>query len=317
MTDFFLGIDMGGTNIKIGIVHNHQLIDNDVFEVNSNLGLAPVLQTLEKRIPLLLEKHHITVKSLSGIGIAFPGIVNPDTKQVLSTNEKYFDAPGLNLEKWAYHTWQLPLCIDNDARIAAIGEWKYGNAEATDNLVVVTLGTGIGSSAIINGKVLQGTHFQAGILGGHFSINYKGGKCNCGNVGCAESEMASWNLKNRIENDPLFLASGFSILGQFDFKTVFQLAEANDSLALKIKDQAIRVWSAAIINLIHAYDPDTVILSGGVLNSRNVIIPAIEHNVHQNAWCNWGKVKIVASTLGDHAALLGSCYRLQHTISSI
>ena len=93
--------------------------------------------------------------------------------------------------------WNVDFFIDNDARLAAVGEWKYGAGKDTDNLVVMTIGTGIGTSVIMNGKLLRGKHFQAGCLGGHFSVKYNGSMCTCGNSGCVEAYASTWSFKRK------------------------------------------------------------------------------------------------------------------------
>jgi glucokinase len=251
---------------------------------------------------------------LKGIGLAFPGLVNTISKKVISTNKKYDDAPLLNLEEWVQQKWQTSFFMDNDARMAAVGEWKFGAGKGIDNLVAVTLGTGIGSAAIIEGNLLRGKHFQAGILGGHISLNYKGDVCTCGNIGCAEAEASTWNISHKIKNDDLFSKSILALEQNLDFEALFRAARENDTLAIQKKDECISIWATAIINLIHAYDPEMVILSGGILNSKEVIIPSIQKAVDTYAWCPWGKVSIQASTLINKAGILGITYCLDHQV---
>jgi glucokinase len=124
--------------------------------------------------------------------------VDSVNKKVLTINDKYGDVISLDLEKWAFEHFGVPLEIENDTRAALLGEWKFGNGRGYNDVVLMTLGTGIGTSAVIEGKILRGRHFQAGILGGHFIVNPKGKLCNCGNVGCAEAEASTWNLEEIV-----------------------------------------------------------------------------------------------------------------------
>src|ERR1700710_2485359 len=174
MRKYAAGIDLGGTRIKIGLVAEGKVFAKKIIPASPGDDLRKTLEHTRNAMDALVSAQQLSPGLCSGIGLAFPGIVNPVTKQVLSTNEKYNDAIGLDLEAWAKDAWQIPFFIDNDARMAAVGEWKYGAATDTDNLVVMTIGTGIGTSAIIEGRLLRGKHFQAGCLGGHFSIQYKG-----------------------------------------------------------------------------------------------------------------------------------------------
>ena len=161
--------------------------------------------------------------------------------------------------------WNVDFFIDNDARLAAVGEWKFGAGNDTNDLVVMTIGTGIGTSVITEGKLLRGKHFQAGCLGGHISVVYNGRMCTCGNKGCVEAYASTWSLKKRIEEHETFNKSSLSTVAVIDFETLFAEADKNDALAIYFKNDCIDLWSAAIVNLIHAYDPEVVVIGGGVM----------------------------------------------------
>ena len=202
MKKYSIGIDLGGTRIKIGLVAEGAVLSKRVLSANAAGGLQSNLDNLKNGINQLLDESGLQVASLNGIGLAFPGIVDPERKKILSTNDKYNDAVKIDMEAWIKSLWELPFFLDNDARMAAVGEWKFGAGQHTDNLVAMTIGTGIGTAAIIEGKLLRGKHFQAGCLGGHFSIQYNGRLCNCGNIGCAEAYGSSWSLKERLRASP-------------------------------------------------------------------------------------------------------------------
>ncbi len=280
MEEYFIGIDLGGTNVKIGLVRNHEIVSAVSIPAKSAQGLQASLPLIEEGIEKILSGHGLKKDALKGIAIGFPGLVDNRTKKILSTNKKYDDALTTDLQSWVTEKWNIPLVIENDARAAAMAEWKYGAGKGSNNIISITIGTGIGSAAIIEGQLLRGKHFQAGVLGGHISLNYKGRKCTCGNIGCAEAHGGTWSLPHIITISPLF---GTSILKQalvLDFETLFAAASENDPLALEVMEDCIEVWSAAIVNLIHAYDPELVILGGGVLKSADKILPPITRRVH-------------------------------------
>lgn len=312
MKQYAIGIDLGGTIIKLGLLKDHELLEER--RIDSQKGLKPNLEIIEAEINCLLRQNELEAADLKGIGIAFPGLVDSRAKKVLSTNQKYDDACHLDLENWVQEKWGTAFFIDNDARMAAVGEWKFGAGKGCDNLVAVTLGTGIGTSAVIEGKLLRGKHFQAGVLGGHLSLNYNGNKCTCGNIGCAEAEASTWNISDKIKKDPLFSESRLSGEPKLDFEALFRVAKENDTLALQVTEGCLRIWATAVINLIHAYDPEVVVLSGGILNSREMILPFIQKAVDTYAWCPWGSVTIKASTLQHKAAILGITYCLDHQL---
>ena len=324
MNKFSIAIDLGGTRIKTGLLKNNVLLEKKILDAESDKGLQPNLARLEAVIDDLLKKYEVKPGMLQGIGLAFPGIVNPLSKKIIATNKKYDDAPQLNLAQWAAQKWNTALYIENDARMAAVGEWKFGAARGSDDVVVVTIGTGIGSSAIIEGRLLRGKHFQAGIMGGHFTVQYNGNVCTCGNIGCVEAQASTWNISQMIKTDPGFSKSSLAASPQpsptgegvidLDFYAVFKASRENDDLATRIKYECMNIWSAGIINLIHAYDPEIVVLGGGILNSKEEIIPYIQQRVAQYAWCPWGNIQIKASELMDDAAILGVAYCLSHEV---
>lgn len=305
---YTIAIDLGGTVIKIGLLSKGQLLDCVRLSSHLALGLAPNLPKIKEAIDRLLTTWHLDTKLLSCVGMAFPGLVDPVHNRVISTNEKYDDACSINLERWALENWGASFCMDNDARLAVAGEWRQGAAQGKDNIVMVTIGTGIGTGVVIDGKILYGQHFQAGSLGGHFVLDYKGPRCSCGNKGCVEALSSSFFLPTIIREHPL-LSDSFKKEGEtYDFKQIFSLALKGNKDALLLRDECMDIWVSAIVTYIHAYDPEIVILGGGVLRSQNVIIPYINKRVDELAWCPSGKVPIIPAVLGDEAALFGLEY---------
>jgi glucokinase len=312
MNNFFIGIDLGGTRVKLGLVKDDVLIDKKMIAAQSAKGLAASLPVIKEHIDTLLQTNSVDIKDFKGIGFGFPGLVDPKANRILSTNAKYDDALNIQLDDWVKENWNVDFFMDNDARLATVGEWKFGAGKDTDDLVVMTIGTGIGTSVITEGKLLRGKHFQAGCLGGHFSVKYDGRMCNCGNKGCAETYASTWCLKARIKEHKDFKSSFLSRDPVIDFETLFIDADKNDALAIELKNDCIEVWSATIVNLIHAYDPEVVVIGGGVMQRQDELIPQIKEKVHQHAWTPWGKVDIRASTLLADAGLYGGVYCLQH-----
>jgi glucokinase len=309
-----IAIDLGGTRIKLGLLTQDAIIAKKIIPADPVNGLAGALQRLHEEIERMLGDHRIPAASLLGIGLAFPGLVNTESKRILSTNKKYDDAPEIDVEEWVENHWGTGFFIDNDARMACVGEWKFGAGQDTNDLVVVTLGTGVGTAVIMDGKLIRGRHFQAGCLGGHFSIQYNGRPCTCGNIGCVEAHASTWSLEERARSSPGFKDSLLSAAPMIDFAALFESAKQNDQLANTIKQECLEIWAAGIINLIHAYDPEVVVLGGGVLNSGSEILPYVMDKVRQHAWCPWGNVQIRATRLFSNACLWGLHYCLQNKL---
>jgi len=307
-----IALDLGGTRLKLSLVTDGKVIAETMLPAFSNNGLIPRLKSLEEAVAVMLAGMKTDVSELSGVGVSIPGIVDTKQIRVLSINKKFSDVIGFDFNKWTQEIWGIPVYLENDARAALMGEWQYGAGKGCDNLVLVTLGTGIGGAAMIDGKLLRGKHFQAGCLGGHFTINMHGSKCTCGNVGCVESEASTWKLPELYRNHPNFHQSKASEADMLDFETLFTLGEQGDQTSIDVMNHCLDAWSAGIVTMIHAYDPERVIIGGGVMKSEKIILPYIRKKVAQHAWTPWGNVQIEGAHFTDQAGMLGIAYLLEH-----
>ncbi len=309
-----IAIDIGGTFVKIGLVENAKVIVKTAIKSQPQEDFNKTIWAIEKTINTLLEEHSFSKNDIEGIGIGFPGLVDSVAMKVLSTNKKYDDAIDFNFVNWGKSAFNTSLFLENDARVALLGEWQFGAGKGVDNIVMVTFGTGIGSATLLEGKLLKGKHFQAGNLGGHFTINVNGFECTCGNLGCVEAEASTWKLADLLKSDPRYTNS--LIQGnQLDFESLFKYAAAGGELSKTVRDHCLEVWSAGVINQIHAYDPELVILGGGIMKSADVIIPFIKNKVKKHAWTPWGEVQIKQSRIPNRSALLGAYYLVKNNIN--
>lgn len=228
------------------------------------------------------------------------------TGRVLSTLKKYEDAMHFDLTGWSRENFGLTIRMENDARMALLGEQYAGAARDVRDVVMMTLGTGIGGAAMIMGKLLRGAHAHAACLGGHLPVDFRGRLCSCGNIGCAEAEAAGWSLPGIVREWPGFGASSLAKAPKLDFLTLFAEAEQGDGVAVEVRQRCLEVWAANAVAMIHAYDPEMVIIGGGVMQSAGVILPYVQEHVAKHAWTAWGKPQIRAAGLGINAALLGA-----------
>ena len=306
-----LACDLGGTRLKIGMVRDGAVLAQASEPSHSKHGLAPQLPVLKAAWLRLLDQLKLTLRQCSGISVAFPSLADSRTGRVLAEYGKFADAMGLDLRDWAQRELGLPLAIENDARMALIGEWRLGVGRGLDNLVMMTLGTGLGTCAIMEGRLLRGSHGQAGVLGGHLTVRYGGRPCTCGNLGCAEAEASTAFLGRIAAGLPEWDASSLRQSATLNYALVFKHAAAGDPCAVLLRDHSLRVWSTLAVNLIHAYDPERVILGGGIMASADVILPWVRDYVRRHAHTPWGQVEVVASQLGDQAALVAGEWLLQ------
>lgn len=307
-------MDLGGTNVKAGLVKDGQVTARRILKAHSEAGLIKNIPYIERAVDEMLEENGNELDSIEGIGISLPGIVDFKGKRLLAINKKYADAVHFDFNEWVHKKWGSIATLENDARAALIGEWHYGAGKGCDNLIMVTLGTGVGSSVIIEGKVLRGKHYQAGCLGGHFTLNINGKICSCGNVGCMESEASSNVIADMARDNPGFRQSLLSTQDDIDYRTIFRFARDGDSLAIELLQHSLKVWSAGIVNLVHAYDPERIILEGGVLESSADILPYIRDYIDKYAWTPWGKPELVRAANINWAAVLGMYHLVKETI---
>jgi glucokinase len=304
--------DFGGTRIKLGVVRDDALVANETLPVQADISFSAQLALVGSALHRLCATFNIPPESAAGFGVSFPSIIEPNTARIADEYGKHRDAVGFDLRTWTRKTLGVALAIENDARTALLGEWRAGAGRGSDNLVMLTLGTGIGTAAVIEGRLLRGVHHQAGCLGGHSTLHYLGAVCTCGNIGCAETEASTAALPTLARSRSTFPQSSLAQEPVLDYAAVFRAARLGDHCALELRDQSLRVWSATAVNLIHAYDPERVIVGGGLMAAGHDILPFMRSYVQRHARTPWGEVHIAASALGDHAALLG-CNELVKT----
>ena len=307
--------DIGGTHIKLALMRDQAIVAQRTLEARSDEGLAPQLTQIARALDALCRDAGIDRSECAALALAFPSLIDPQTDRVLDAYGKYHDAPQLDLTRWARDTLGLRLFIDNDARLALIGEWQAGAGRGCNDLVMLTLGTGLGTAALMEGHVVRGSHGQAGVMGGHLTVQQGGRVCTCGNRGCAEAEASTSVLRVLAAESIGYSSSPLRQADVIDFTTVFRLARAGDPCAITLRLHAIEVWSSLIVNLIHAYDPERVIVGGGIMAGEAEFFHELERSVLKHAHTPWGRVAIVRSLLGDAAALFGGEFLIRQKLS--
>ncbi|GGD83098.1 ROK family protein [Paenibacillus nasutitermitis] len=304
-------IDFGGTNIKIGLVEAGMVAAKKSIPAHSAGGLGSRLPDVERSVHELLAKAGVSLQQCSGIGLALPGIVDSKRKQVLSAiKDKYTDAAGFDFTHWTNSAFSLPLAMENDARAALIGEAAYGAARGAKDAVLVIFGTGIGTAAIMNGAIVRGSHYQAGILGGHLATDIYGETCLCGNVGCLEAQASHWAIPQRAGKIDGFSSSALARENPLGYEGVIKAYAEGDECARQLMDDLILHWSAGIVNLIHAYDPEVVVLSGGLMKSAAYLLPRVAERVLALAWTPWGTPRFEVAEDPEISVMLGLSHLL-------
>ena len=298
-----LAVDVGGSHILCAAVEDRELLQICNVEADGQDSLTSVLPRLAETLSWLQKQQG---ESFAGIGFGFCGLVNGRLGRVVATNAKYADATSVDLVAWARKDLGLPLVLENDARLALLGERYAGAAQGWDDVVMMTLGTGIGTAAVMCGRPVRGKHFQAGCLGGHFTVSAGGRLCSCGARGCFEAEASTYALPDVCRKWPGFETSALAAEPKLDFATLFRWAERGDRVSQEIRARSLGIWAACALSLVHAYDPELLIVGGGVMKSSYPILAALEQHLNSYAWTPWGKVRLRTAALGSNAALLGA-----------
>ena len=301
-----LSLDMGGTHIGCGVVRDSELLGSVSVDSEQAESLESLLPRVTEALRTLLNVSGVTAEECAGIAIGFPGIVDVRSGRILSTHKKYEDAIHLDLNRWAIEQFGVGVRMENDARMALLGEQYAGVVCGVQDVVMITLGTGIGGAAMMLGKLVRGAHAQAGCLGGHLPVDYRGHQCTCGNIGCAEAEAGSWSLPRIVRETLGFNESSLAGVAQIDFQALFAAARNQDAVASAVRQHCLNVWAANAVALIHAYDPEVVVFGGGVMRSADDILPFVVEHVEKHAWTSWGTPRVCAAILGGNSALLGA-----------
>ena len=300
-----LAIDLGGSHATCAVVNDSGIVAARKLDLDCAQGLNTVLPRLAETLYGLLRESRTETSDCAGLAFGSCGICDTRVARVLSSPEKWNDALSTDFTAWSRDAFGLPLRLENDARMALLGEWYAGAARGVDDVVMITLGTGIGGAAMVAGKLLRGKHAQAGNLGGHIPVLFNGHKCTCGGIGCAEAEAAGWSLPIVLREWPDFVQSKLA-RDSLNFERLFYWAKHGDKVAIEVRDRCLHIWAADVVGLVHSFDPELVVIGGGIMKSADVIQPFVQEYVNKHAWTPWGKVRISAAELGNDAGLLGA-----------
>ncbi len=306
-----LAVDLGGSHVSCGLVDRRQVLAERTLPVVASSTHA-VLIAVEGMLHECLDETGMMLSSVRGIAFGYPGIVCSGTSEILSPLDKYPDMTGEGLTAWARSSFNLPLRLENDARLALLGEVWAGAGQGAEDVVMVTLGTGIGGAAMIGGRLLVSKAGHAGSLGGHLPVRADGRRCACGAIGCAEAEASTSTLPDLCRDWPDFGTSALSRERRIDFKVLFEAVDACDAVAGQVLAYCLQIWSVLTVALIHAYGPELVLFGGGVMHRGQGILCPIRSYVEEHMWrTSRGLPRIEAAKLGSRAALLGAASLFQ------
>lgn len=303
-----LGIDVGGTSIKGSIVNEQGLInDSFVYPINPIEDQNDCIESLIKVIKDYLSKEN---KIVDGIGIGIPGTIDTAKGEVIFSNNLGWK--DLKIVEIFKKHFDLPIKITNDANAAALGEVKFGVGKKYKDIVMITLGTGVGSGIVINGELFEG-HDGQGAEIGHSTLVYNGLNCTCGRKGCLEQYASATALirqtKVAIENNPNSLLAKKSIENPTAYaKVVFDAAKENCPVAIEVVRQYISYLGEGLLNVCNIFRPQAIILSGGISKQGTYLTSKLEKYLADQAYGYpyTPKVEILLSQLGYNSGIIGA-----------
>lgn len=311
MNKTYLGIDIGGTAAKIGIVdETGKILLTDFFSVSFDHYKTPIIKTVVKNTDAFLQRNGIAPSSLSGIGVSATGQVNA-VEGVIAGSAGHIDnwlgTPVKSILSRHYH---LPVSVANDANCAVIGEQWQGAAKGFSNVIMITVGTGVGGGIIADNRLLSGAIGIAGELG-HFTIKKDGIPCTCGSRGCYERYASTTALVNQVK-EAFPSMDARKINGKYIFTEV---ASGNTAMQ-EIVQRWIQDIAAGLIGLIHIFNPQRVIVGGGVSQQEELFIQPLRQAVFAGIMPGFREnLSLCAAELGNHAGLLGAvAYHMQEMV---
>ena len=306
---YYIGIDLGGTFIKGGIVDDTgNILISDKIPTESENGAGRVALNIANLCKRLLEQVNMTVSDIVGIGMGVPGMIDSAKGEVVYSNnlgwEHFFISNEVEKQTG------LPVKIANDANVAALGETKFGCGKDYNNTVMLTLGTGVGGGIIIDGKLFEGNR-SAGAELGHSVIVAGGEQCTCGRKGCLEAYASATALirdtKRAMLADKQSKIWKIGSIENVTGKTAFDYKDIDES-ARKVVEDYIEKLGAGITNIANEFRPEAVILGGGVCAQGDNLIKPLQEFVNKEIFAGekGPQVKILTATLGNSAGLLGA-----------
>ncbi|MBR2151779.1 MAG: ROK family protein [Clostridia bacterium] len=309
-----LGIDLGGTNIVAGVVdENYKIVGIGKRKTNVAGGAEAIADDMAAAAFDAIKDANLTIDDIEDMGIGAPGTVDSETGDIPFSNNLYFyDVP---LGKMMEERVGKKFYLENDANAAAYGEYIAGAGKGSNHFVAITLGTGVGSGIIIDGKILSGSNHAGGEMG-HSVIVMNGEKCTCGRHGCWEAYASATALINQTKQAMIRYPESIMWdicnrdLDTVDGKTAFDAAEKGDIAAKYVVDRYIEYIAVGIANVVNAFQPDMVCIGGGVSKQGDVLIKPIKQFVNgENFARNITKdVVIKTATLGNDAGIIGAAY---------
>jgi glucokinase len=311
----YIGVDLGGTKIKVGIVNEEgQILSSGLIDTDPSHDDKIIMRDMTNEIERLIKQEGLQTQDIKSIGIGVPGIVDYNKGSIIyCTNLSWYNVEAVSYLK---EHFKIPVYIENDATVAAYAESLFGSTKEAKDSVFLTIGTGIGGGIIINKQIIRGAH-GAGSEIGHMVIGENFYDCNCGRNGCFETlasatAMIKYALHKMDTDYPdSSLKKILAVNGQLEAKDIFDQSELGDALAIETVHRTAKYMAIGIANIYNILDPEIIAIGGGVSKAGDSFFDMIRSKVKKMTLISNGSIdygKIVRAKLGNDAGIVGAAF---------
>jgi glucokinase len=306
----YIGIDIGGTQVKLGLVTEEGTVKNPVaFDVAFDGYDTPIITTVKEKLAWFLKEYSLSENNIAGIGVSATGQIDSRAGKVIGAAGHIKNWIGCEIRSEIKTLYNGPVSVMNDANCAALAELWLGGAKNTAEAVVITYGTGVGGGVIVRSEILEGVAGCGGELG-HIPIRNNGRMCSCGNRGCYEQYASTTALVKMVTKA---VKAGKIPVDVFENKvingrTIFAAAGENAKLQALL-DSWIDCVAAGLVGIIHTFNPQVVLIGGGVSAQEELFIVPLREKVLSRVMPEFAKVlRLEAATLKNDAGMVGAVY---------
>ncbi len=311
MKKYRIGVDVGGTNVKIALVDlDGKIAYSNTVPTRAEMGYEAGVNNIKQAIKDIMQESNQSSKTIEAIGFGLPGQI--DYKEGVVKNLP--NIPGwvdIPLSKIIEDEFQIPTKLDNDVRCAALGELNFGAGKGCENLICITVGTGIGSGIILNGKLVRGAANAAGEIG-HIKMQMNGGPlCGCGDYGCFEAFASGPAIvtmaKEYISGGKSAKYKEMATDGIITPYIVAQAALQGDTVSIQIFKQIGKIIGIGLASVVNLLNPEKIIIGGGVADAGEILLEPIRQTIQDRAMpIQANSVKVVPAQLANAAGVIGA-----------
>lgn len=309
--DYYVGIDLGGTNTKIGLLNiEGDILKSSIIKTLSSEGVDKTMERIWGVIQELAKETNINVEDIKGIGMGIPGPVEEQSIVAFFANFPW--RTNVNIKEKLEKITGIETKLDNDANIIALGEAKYGAAKGSKSSVTVALGTGIGGGIYVNGMLISGFKGAGGEIG-HMKIVKEGRLCGCGQRGCFEAYASATGLireavsRLTVNKQNLLYTMIEGNIAGLEAKDIFDAAKEGDAFSLDLVDYEAEYLAMGIANILNIINPETIVLGGGVALAGDILLNPLRKKLEKYALpVTLEDLKIVQGILGNEAGIKGA-----------